>query len=233
MLREDTDRLWQALAHRPELGGFILIGGSALSLYIDHRLSEDLDFAWPHPRLPRKPLDDLIRNSPELHFDPIPDPVALREADDAGMDLYDFSQDYLVNGVKLTFFCPDPPERQVLFHGTNPAVRVATVTEIFALKALVAAKRSKQRDWFDLYVLMRDHGYSWKDFREVFDGTRTSARYEQAADRLCSGRPGKSDEGFAQLLPGPTVTVEEMQNFFSKARQADGTNHEHRSRQSP
>jgi hypothetical protein len=157
---------------------------------------------------------------PELHFTPCPDPIALREADDAGMDLYDFSQDYLVNGIKLTFFCPDPPERQILSQTPSPALRVATMAEIFALKALVTAKRSKKRDWFDLYVLMRDHGYTWKDFRQVFDDTKVGTQYEHAARRLCSVQPAKSDEGFDQLLPGPTITVEEMHDFFSKARQA-------------
>jgi hypothetical protein len=220
MLREDTARLWDVLSPRRELDGFVLIGGSALSLHIDHRLSEDLDFAWPHPRLPRQYLADLIRNLPDLKFDPCPDPIALREADDAGMDLYDFSQDYLVDGVKLTFFCPDPPERQILSQNPSPTLRVATVAEIFALKALVAAKRSKQRDWFDLYILMRDHGYSWKDFRNVFDDAQVPAQYERAAQRLSSGHPGRSDEGFDQLLPGPTVTVEEMQTFFSSTQKA-------------
>jgi hypothetical protein len=46
---------------------------------------------------------------------------------------------------------------------------------------------------------------------------------QEPDNRLCSGQPGRSDEGFDQLLPGPTVTVEEMQDFFSKARQAHET----------
>jgi hypothetical protein len=204
MLREDTDRLWQALFRRPELNGFILIGGSALSLHIDHRLSEDLDFAWPHPRLPRKALEDLIRNLPGLHFDSCPDPIALREADDAGMDLYDFTQDYLVNGVKVTFFCPEPPECRILSQITTPALRVASTAEIFALKALVTAKRSKKRDWFDLYVLMRAHGYSWKDFREVFDRTGTNPQYDHAAIRQLEVRP---DNAPVDWQPSYTINI--------------------------
>jgi hypothetical protein len=33
------------------LAGFVLIGGSALALHIHHRISEDLDFAWPYGQL--------------------------------------------------------------------------------------------------------------------------------------------------------------------------------------
>lgn len=39
-----TDRLWALLQHAGELDGFVLIGGTALSLQLNHRISEDLDF---------------------------------------------------------------------------------------------------------------------------------------------------------------------------------------------
>jgi hypothetical protein len=74
----------------------------------------------------------LIRNNPELHFAPTPDPIASREAGDAGLDLSDFSRCYLVNDVRVTFFCPDAPECLVLSRAPTRALRVAAVNEIFA-----------------------------------------------------------------------------------------------------
>jgi len=44
MLREDTKQLWDAVKVKPELHGFVLVGGSGLALRIGHRRSEDLDF---------------------------------------------------------------------------------------------------------------------------------------------------------------------------------------------
>ena len=47
MLPPETERLWHRLEHDPLLAGWYLIGGTALSLLIGHRQSEDLDLAWP------------------------------------------------------------------------------------------------------------------------------------------------------------------------------------------
>ena len=220
MLREPTNSVWQALSVRPELNGFILVGGSALALHLNHRISEDLDFAWPHPRLPREILHQLTNANSDLVFEPKQDPRVQREATDCGLDLDDFSQTYFVNElVRVTFFCPDAPERKILPQGDGDTLRVATVPEIFALKALVCAKRSKARDWFDLFVLMKHHGFSWKDFYGVFVRAGNEGQYDYAADRLSRARPSKNDEGYEALLPSPP-RIEEMRDFFLQRRNA-------------
>jgi len=220
MLREPTQSVWQALSRRPELNGFVLVGGSALALHLNHRISEDLDFVWPHPRLPRGALHQLTEAGLGLRFDPFQDPWAQREASDCGFDLDDFSQSFFVNDlVKVTFFCPDAPEIKILSQTTGDTLRIATVPEIFALKALVSAKRSKTRDWFDLYVLMKYHGFSWKDFYQAFVQAGSKGQYDFAADRLSRTRPAIDDEGYEALLPNPP-TITEMREFFLQRRNA-------------
>ncbi len=165
-------------------------------------------------------MHQLTKSSSDFNFDPIQDPWAQREADDCGFDLDDFSQTFFVNDlVKVTFFCPDAPERKILSQTIAEALRIATVPEIFALKALVSAKRSKTRDWFDLYVLMKDHGFSWKDFYEVFVRAGNEGQYDFAADRLSTAKPATSDEGYEALLPNPPG-IEEMREFFLQRRNA-------------
>ena len=56
MLPPETDRVWQFIQGQPSLAGFVLIGGTALALRIEHRRSEDLDLAWLERRLPRSRL---------------------------------------------------------------------------------------------------------------------------------------------------------------------------------
>ena len=68
MLIEPTARLWTVFKNKPELNGFVLIGGSALALRINHRKSEGLDFAWPHGKFPREALQELIKNTPNFRF---------------------------------------------------------------------------------------------------------------------------------------------------------------------
>ena len=49
MLRADTRELWERLEGEPAMTGCVLIGGSAVALYLGHRTSEGLDFAYIGP----------------------------------------------------------------------------------------------------------------------------------------------------------------------------------------
>jgi predicted nucleotidyltransferase component of viral defense system len=217
MLQKSTAKLWQALSSKSELAGFVLIGGSALALHIHHRISEDLDFAWPYGRLPRESLQTLIEGEPSLDYVLDQNEVALREAEDANLDLADFAQNYLVNGVRVTFFSSYQAERRLLARQPNEPLRIAAIPEIFALKALASADRSKSRDWFDLYTLFKHHRFTWQDFYEVFSRYSTIDQYRNAANRLCSGQPQANDEGFETLV-SHAPSLEEMSEYFQELR---------------
>lgn len=215
-LREDTERVWRFLAQHPALTDFILVGGTALTLHIGHRLSEDLDFALGELRLPRARIQALQRAGLESGFPFVAndEPRAIEEFEISGMDLLDYQQNFVVAGtVKVTFFCPDPDARIHLGAGARRGPRVATTDEIFAMKCLVAADRSKTRDWFDLFTLMRDHGYSPADFEGVFAASGVPQKMEIALSRLTAGRPHVLDEGYESPLPNPP-TLTEMSQFF-------------------
>jgi hypothetical protein len=105
-------------------------------MHIGHRLSEDLDFAIAAPRLPRLALDGLIRilqvqgwsvarNDAEASYD---------EFLNAGMSLHDYQQDFLVNGVKLTFFTADADLAAAIEATAHPTPRVASLPELFRTK---------------------------------------------------------------------------------------------------
>ena len=102
---------------------------------------------------------------------------------------------------------------------SSDRLHLATVAEIFALKSLLMAKRSKARDWFDLYVLMKFHGFTWKNFHEAFRQAGVEGQYDNAANRLCSAQPGRADEGYEALLANPP-SIAEMRGFFSQRRNA-------------
>ena len=219
-LRDDTGRVWDFLREHPALSGFILVGGTALALHIEHRTSEDLDFAFVALRLPRARIDALRRSASErqLPFSSDDPPEAIQDFEIAGMDLNDYQQNYLVDGtVKVTFFAPDDEVRRHLGPSEERGPRLATLDEIFAMKCLVCADRSKTRDWFDLYVLMREHGYDAVRFVDVFEISEVPAKAEIALGRLCSGRPNALDEGFDSLLPRPP-SVKKMADFFAEVR---------------
>lgn len=224
MLRTDTLELWRFLEKQPALQGFVLVGGSALALRIQHRVSEDLDFAWTGLRLPRARLDALARLAAEqgFHLQRRDDPGALDEFEIAGMSLHDYQQDFLVNErVKLSFFAADEALARVLAGETDEAaaVRVATLEELFASKALVAAQRSKTRDWFDLYILMTRQGFTLEDLHEVFQKAGVETQFDTALQRLCSGLPARHDEGYEHLLQD-APSLETVTAYFRAERDA-------------
>lgn len=218
-LPAETRQLWLALMHEPLLRGFVLIGGTALTLRIGHRLSEDLDFAYLGVTLPTQRLALLkkVLSTKGIRLEPIQDSVAQNAFMDAGLDLADYQQNYLAHlpqgAVKLSFVCFDPHVTALLGGNDASMLRVATLDEAFKTKVLAAADRSKTRDWFDLYVLMSRHGYDGEDFYRVFVEAGREGVFDIANMRLRSGKPSLTDEGYVNLLDDPP-SLQMMQNFF-------------------
>lgn len=220
MLPPETERVWQFLKDQPALSGFVLIGGSALALRIKHRISEDLDLAYPEMRLPRNRLESLLRVAAQsgLAFDHNDNEAAVWEFLQGAMELRDYQQDYLVNGrVKVSFFSPEPPLAKVISSRPEPVVRVASLAELFKTKCLVSACRSKTRDWLDLYVLMSQHGFSVADYESAFREAGIESQADIGLARLCSGNPQRDDEGYIHLL-SDAPKLEEMTAFFRAGR---------------
>jgi hypothetical protein len=190
-----------------------LLDGSALAIHLRHRFSEDLDFAYPAERLPRGRLEALRRVSSAagFEFEPSDNPAALAEFADSGLELHDYQQDYMVNGaMKVSFFAPEPPVLAVLEKPPpGPGPRLGTVGELFRTNCLITARRSRSRDWFDLYVLMTRGGYTLQDFRQAFRMAGMAEQANTALERLCSGRRHAADEGF-EPLEGEAPSVAQM-----------------------
>lgn len=221
MLPPETEKTWHFLSTQRALAGFVLVGGSALALRIHHRLSEDLDLAWPAPQLPRARIDALRHSADEtgFTFKRNDDETAAREFAEGGLALHDYQQDFLVHGlVKVSLFAPDPPMVRILAgQPSETGPRLATLQEIFQTKCLVSAVRSKSRDWIDLFLLLRDHGFTLHDYAAVFAASGDEAQRAIGLSRLCSGVPQKDDEGYVHLLDR-APSLEEMKAFFVARR---------------
>lgn len=225
-LPRDTQRLWDRLRSEPQLAEFVLVGGTALTLRIDHRLSEDLDFMFAGgEQLPRPRLDQLVRRlaTEGVHLQRNDDPAAVDEFEIAGMDLHRYQQDFLADGsTKVSFFVPDREAQCVLKPGTNDGPRVAELEEVFALKSLLTAKRSRTRDWYDLWVLMENHGFTMADLRTAFDVANVPTLRETAMRRLHAGTVPLHDPGYAALEKGPhpLPTIDQLRAYFRRAVEA-------------
>lgn len=220
MLPQATEQVWNFLKGQPALSGFVLVGGSALALIIRHRRSEDLDLVYPDARLPRSKLEALYRHAAEhgFRFESNDNPDAVSEFADSTLDLHNYQQDFLVNGlVKVSFFAPEESLRKILSAPAGGVARVATLPELFKAKCLVSAKRSKTRDWLDLYLLMRDHGFTIRDYQAAFCEAGNPNQCDAGLARLCGGVPQRDDEGYAHLLDA-APSLNEMKSFFVAQR---------------
>ncbi len=221
MLPPETDKAWKALKEDTLLSGGILVGGTALTLQIQHRISEDIDILFPTTKLPRQKLQLLLNklNTEGWKVEPNDNPAALDEFGSAGMELADFQQDFLLNGkTKLSFFVSDEHTQRLIESKANVSgVRIAGLTELFALKAVLTSQRSKSRDWLDLYLLMRHHGFTIHDYAAAYAKAEMTSALETGLTRLCSGTPSSADEGYFSLLKSPP-SLEEMATYFRQQR---------------
>ncbi len=177
ILRPEAARLFDLLAQASEMAGLTLIGGTALALQIGHRFSLDFDFAVFSDALPTERLDRLTSRlkSQGCQCQLITSPDAISSFKiNTGKRLLDYARDYVIDGIKTTFFV----------HGKNPqqqdyyrqADKLDTPDVQFAIlglqglktaKTLVLADRIRSRDLYDLYVLVREHDYTLDELLTV------------------------------------------------------------------
>lgn len=210
--------------HCPDLDGFLLVGGTALSLQAAHRLSEDLDFAWPEKKLDRAKvravLDVLSALGKTVVYNNPPDKV--EEAINDGIDLDDYQQDYMVGGVKLTFFAfgDYDRDRQLIRTGLADSrqighVAVADIPTLFATKCIVLTDRIKSRDLFDLWWMTHRSGLamSTQSIFETVQQYRPHLPYEHVRHRLLDWQIPATDESFDKLVAEP-ITIESLRGSF-------------------
>jgi len=115
------------------------VGGTAIALYLGHRRSIDFDLFKPLAINHKRNLDKITAAS-------FPHTVTRRVAEQMNL---------IVNDVKVTFFqYPFPVEPTAKF---ETYFRLPSLLQLAAMKACAFGRRSKWKDYVDLYFLLRDH----------------------------------------------------------------------------
>ncbi|RZD18133.1 MAG: hypothetical protein EVG15_07315 [Candidatus Acididesulfobacter diazotrophicus] len=151
IIKQDTLEAIKLLSQNKELiNGFILVGGTALSLHINHRESEDIDLFTEKEFLNKQRINSLIDKTVK-DYSPIRDKENYLE--------------FLINNIKVTFYSYGMPiENKSFINNLN----IATIDEIAAMKAYTLGRRATFRDYYDLYCLMLN-GY---DLQRIIDLTK-------------------------------------------------------------
>lgn len=144
-LAPNTTKIFEPLSRLECIKPYVLVGGTALSLQIGTRLSEDLDFmSWKKSKNEKREVDwpqiktELCSIGTIEHF-----------------DILDIDHvEFIVDGVKISFYANpnySPLKKEIKFQWN---LRLADLTSIGAMKMEVMLRRSKFRDYYDIYSLL-------------------------------------------------------------------------------
>lgn len=218
---ERTRRVFQALAKEPLMQGFVLIGGTALSIQLGHRLSEDLDFWLPAAVMSKQRIDAILDNlaAQGMQQEFATPAWKISQARINGIDLLSQSRDHVIDGVKVTFFArDDTPYRHF---AAMPRITgkakfdIAHQDTIFNMKSWLISQRIRSRDLLDLMTMLQ-RGRTLQDILDA--GTQADPAYqrEYAKEVLVGNVPlDEDDEGFDSI--GIGITVEDIHRFFLEA----------------
>ncbi len=218
---ERTRRVFEVLAKEPLMKGFVLIGGTALSIQIGHRLSEDLDFWLPEKFMSKERVDSILIN---LGQHGIPHEFAtpawkISQARINGIDLLSQSRDHIIGGVKVTFFARDDvPYRhfaQMQRIKRKTRFSIADEEALFNMKSWLISQRVRSRDLYDLMILMQ-RGKTLQDILDAGVHADPSFQREYAKEVLVGNVPlDADDEGFESIALD--VTLNDMYQYFLAA----------------
>ena len=148
-LKAETIPVFEALSESEAVKGLYLCGGTAQSIQMMHRKSEDLDFE----------LLGIRKNRPALDFAGISNAVSALYPDCRKEFLgSNHLQIFVDGGVKLSFFRPNNsvPELGKGFVYNN--IVTPTLQELLGMKLFTITVRSAFRDYYDIYCLLKE-GY--------------------------------------------------------------------------
>lgn len=118
---------------------FYLVGGTAIALYLGHRKSIDFDLFKLGNINHKKNLERIQQFGYTYQ-------ITRRVAEQMNL---------ILNDVKVTFF-QYPFDIQATQNVEN-IFRVPTLLDLAAMKAYALGRRSKWKDYVDLYFLLKDH----------------------------------------------------------------------------
>ena len=134
------------------------IGGTALSVYLDHRISYDIDITSTKPL----PTSDIKAFAFPLKATYIPDRAkASTFRINSGKNLDNYYMKFMVDGVKLEFsYFEDTLRQSILANAvSNPysegsKLKILSLDDIITLKAIALFGRQKSRDLFDMAIIL-------------------------------------------------------------------------------
>lgn len=205
-LAPHTGRLIEAVSRLECIKPFVLVGGTALSIQLKTRQSEDLDFMrWQQGK------DDTL----DIGWPSIQRELAtIGEVQDiqvAGFDQVLF----VVDGVKISFYAA--PRKRIASMQEIPYlnnIRLADVESIGVMKMEAMMRRSKFRDYYDIYSILKHGADIHKLIPMALEHSGYKLKTKGLMAMLTNGDLFRKDEQFAQLQPVYNVNARDIEAYI-------------------
>jgi hypothetical protein len=213
-LAPKTELLFEAISNLNCIRDYVLIGGTALSLQIGKRLSEDLDFCkWSTNLKKDKPTVDWPNIEKELNG------VGKIES----KDILGFDQvNFVVNGVKISFITKQynlsPVKKKI--HILNN-LNAADLSSIGSMKIELILRRSKFRDYYDIYSILRGGISLQQIISEAGKYSNHTLKSRDVLNFISNGSNYKMDKEFSLLNPVYKVDDREIEEFIKEVIQKE------------
>lgn len=211
-LAPHTSELIEPISKLECIKPYCLVGGTALSLQIGTRLSEDMDFmSWRKSKNEKREIDwSQIKKELET----------IGKIDN--FDLLDIDHaEFVVNGVKISFYANpnySPLEEEIPYLNN---IRLADLKSIGAMKMEVLLRRSKFRDYYDIYSLL-EYGVNLHEMITKalkYSGHRLKSKNLLAM--LTRSDRFEADTNFSALAPIYPVTPKDIENRIKQSLDAE------------
>ena len=207
-LAPHTGKVFEIISRLECIKPYTLVGGTALSLQIEKRQSEDLDFMKWLAKRNQKAEVDWPAIKKEL------DSVGeIREYEVGSFDFVSFN----FEGVNLSFYAAPRkaiPSMQRIPYLNN--LFIADMESIGAMKMEAMLRRSKFRDYYDIYSILKEG----KDIQKMIDAALEHSdhklRTRGLLAMLTNGSRFVKEKGFEELLPVYDVSPYDIQEYIKQ-----------------
>jgi len=205
-LAPHTKKVFEKISFLECVKEYMLIGGTALALQLNHRQSEDLDFCRWHKT-----------KNERLEVDWFNIQQQLSTVGETKITLLENTQcDFLVEKVRVTFFVDNKfkqPTGLQKIHCLNN-VYLADIESIAVMKMEVITHRNVFRDYYDMYSILKS-GVNLKDILlKTGKYTSHNLRSKDILSLLINAQKPPFDAAFTTMSPIYNISFDEMKHFF-------------------
>ena len=205
-LAPQTSEVFERITRLECIKPFVLVGGTALSLQLNKRQSEDLDFmCWKKS----------AKDKPEVPISTIKQEIeSIGRIDSMEIGSFGFVE-FVVEGVKLSFYAAPRkqiPSMQIIPFRNN--LQLADIKSIGALKMEAMLRRSKFRDYYDIYTILNE-GVEIQEMIEIAsEHSGHLLKRKNLLAILTNGERFRKDNAFMQLSPVYDVSAQDIQEYI-------------------